>query len=70
MSLQVAGTVTLLQVFDMPASLHFYRDLLGFQVIQRSQPVDDCGWAWLRLNDAELMLNTAASPCRPIMAMS
>ncbi|MCB9896954.1 MAG: VOC family protein [Planctomycetes bacterium] len=59
MSLNVAGVVKLLQVFDMPTSLRFYRDLLGFQLIQQSQPGDDCGWAWLRLNDAELMLNTA-----------
>ena len=62
MSLAISGSVTLLQVFDMPTSLHFYRDLLGFQVVQRSQPGDDCGWAWLRLNAAELMLNTAYEP--------
>lgn len=62
MSFQLVGAVTLLQVFDMPGSLHFYRDLLGFQVIQSSQPVDDCSWAWLRLDDAELMLNTAYEP--------
>ncbi len=62
MPLNVIGTVTLLQVFDMPASLHFYRDLLGFKVLQRSQPTDECGWAWLRLNDAEVMLNTAYEP--------
>lgn len=31
----------------------------GFQVIQSSQLIDDCGWAWPRLNDAELMLNAA-----------
>ena len=59
MPLRVSGTVTLLQVFDMPSSLGFYRDLLGFEVIGRSQPADDCGWAWLRLGDAEVMLNTA-----------
>ncbi len=59
MPLHVNGTVTLLYVFDMPASLHFYRDLLGFEVFQRSQPDDNCGWAWLRLEDTEIMLNTA-----------
>ena len=59
MALQVSGTVTLLQVFDMPTSLNFYRDLLGFEILQRSQPHDNCGWAWLKLNDAEIMLNTA-----------
>jgi len=59
MPLNVRGAVTLLQILDMPTSLHFYRDLLGFEIIQRSQPVDICDWAWLLLNDAELMLNTA-----------
>jgi catechol 2,3-dioxygenase-like lactoylglutathione lyase family enzyme len=59
MPLQVSGTVTLLQVFDMPTSLRFYRDLLGFEMVHRSQPDDNCGWAWLRLDDAEIMLNTA-----------
>ena len=59
MSLKLDGTLTLLQVFDMPTSLHFYRDLLGFGIVQQSQPVDTCGWAWLRLDDTEIMLNTA-----------
>ena len=59
MSLKLDGTTTLLQVFDMPTSLHFYRDLLGFGIVQQSQPVDNCGWTWLRLDEAEIMLNTA-----------
>lgn len=59
MSLRVDGLTTLIQVFDMPRALHFYRDLLGFEVVQRSQPSDACGWALLRLGGASLMLNTA-----------
>jgi len=59
MQIKLSGTVTLLQVFDMPRSLCFYRDLLGFAVVQQSQPVDRCGWAWLRRDDTEIMLNTA-----------
>ena len=43
----------------MPASLRFYRDLLGFQVVQQSKPDDHCGWAWLRRDGTEIMLNTA-----------
>ena len=43
MPIGVSGTVTLLQVFDMATSLRFYRDLLGFEVIGRSDPSDDCG---------------------------
>ena len=43
----------------MPASLRFYRDVLGFEVIQSSQPGDQADWISLRLERAELMLNTA-----------
>lgn len=55
------GLCPLIQVFDMPTSLRFYRDLLGFTIHSSSPPrsPDDCDWAWLRLKDAELMLNTA-----------
>jgi glyoxylase I family protein len=47
------------EVFDMPASLRFYRDILGFTVHQSSGEGDDVGWVWLVLNGAHLMLNTA-----------
>jgi len=43
----------------MPRSVSFYRDVLGFEVVRASQPVDEFDWALLRLNDVELMLNTA-----------
>ena len=43
----------------MPASIHFYRDVLGFEVVSTSGPKDNCGRALLRLNRVELMLNTA-----------
>jgi catechol 2,3-dioxygenase-like lactoylglutathione lyase family enzyme len=59
MALDIQGVCTLLQVFDMPTSLAFYRDVLGFGIVERSQPVDNCGWAWLRRDDTDLMLNTA-----------
>lgn len=61
MKFEIQGIAPLLQVFDMPASLRFYRDVLGFEVVSQSQPEsgDDCDWALLRLKDAELMLNTA-----------
>ena len=57
--MDIHGVCPLLQVFDMPTAVLFYRDVLGFQVYQTSQPGDDCNWAWLKLNGAELMLNTA-----------
>jgi glyoxylase I family protein len=58
MGIDIQGLCPLVQVFDMPTSLRFYRDLLGFEMVQRSKDSDDCGWAWLRKNGAELMLNT------------
>jgi len=59
MPIEVQGLAPLLQVFDMPTSLRFYRDLLGFEVVNTSGPGDDCGWALLRHGGVELMLNTA-----------
>jgi len=46
-------------VFDMPTSLRFYRDVLGFAEVAKSGQGDDVGWAWLRHGDAAVMLNTA-----------
>ena len=50
-----------IQVYDMPTSLRFYRDLLGFEIYSSSAPStpDNSGWVWLKRNGAELMLNTA-----------
>jgi len=55
------GMAPLLQVFDMPTAIHFYRDVLGFKVAGTSQPSrgDDVGWALLNFKGIELMLNTA-----------
>jgi len=53
----------------MGASLRFYRDVLGFEVVE-SAPMDGdaCDWALLRLDEAEIMLNTAyeAAECPPV----
>ena len=43
----------------MPASVHSYRDRLGFELIATSRPGPRFDWALLRLNGVELMLNTA-----------
>ena len=59
MNIQVSGICALLQVFDMPTSLRFYRDVLGFEIVQASQAGEQPDWVWIRLQDAELMLNTA-----------
>lgn len=55
---EVRSLCPLIQVFDMPVSLAFYRDLLRFEIVQQSSPGDNCDWAWLRRGGAELMLNT------------
>jgi glyoxylase I family protein len=64
---ELRGICPLLQVFDMPASLAFYRDALGFELVQAAPAADqvgadDFGWVWLRRDGAELMLNTAYDP--------
>ena len=48
-----------IEVFDMPTSLQFYRDLLGFKVVQSSGVGDDVDWVLLQLENIWLMLNTA-----------
>ena len=60
MGIDVSGVCTLLQVFDMPASVRFYRDVLGFEIVATSvRDGDQFDWGLLRLNDTNLMLNTA-----------
>lgn len=67
MNIPINGLAPLLQVFDMPKSLAFYRDVLGFDVVSQAGPPDDIGWVLLRLNGVELMLNTAyEKPDRPL----
>lgn len=59
--IEIRGLAPLLAVFDMPASIRFYRDVLGFEVVTTSAGGrgDDVGWALLRRGGAELMLNVA-----------
>jgi glyoxylase I family protein len=60
MKIEVRGLCTLLQVFDMPTSVRFYRDVLGFEIVQTSPGNGDMfNWGLLRLNGSEVMLNTA-----------
>jgi len=58
-NVKIEGLAPLLQVFDMPASLKFYRDILGFKIVMSSEESDESNWVLLKLNDMELMLNTA-----------
>jgi uncharacterized glyoxalase superfamily protein PhnB len=64
MAIEVGGMAPLLQVYDMGESLAFYRDALGFEIVQASNEVEApegryFHWCWLRLGGAHLMLNTA-----------
>ena len=61
MALDLRGVSPLLQVYDMPTSVRFYRDQLGFEIVSHSPVLceDYFHWVLLRLGGAELMLNTA-----------
>jgi glyoxylase I family protein len=70
MAIEIRGMAPLFQVYDMPASIAFYRDVLGFEVVTTSTPRGGhFDWALLRLSGVELMLNTAyeqdARPAAP-----
>lgn len=58
MPIEIRQLTVLVQVFDMPASLEFYRGVLGFEVVQDSGQGDYSGWVMLRLNGVYMMLNT------------
>jgi len=66
MNLELNGFAPLLTVFDMPASVAFYRDILGFEVVETSKDRDgdDFGWGLLRRDGIEIMLNTAYDKSR------
>lgn len=56
--IQLDGMAPLLEVFDMPTSLAFYRDALGFTIKGDSGNGDESGWVWLEKDGVEIMLNT------------
>ena len=65
-ALKLQGMAPLLQVYDMPISLRFYRDILGFKAISSSGEGDNVDWVLLKHGDVELMLNTLyEKPSRP-----
>jgi len=60
---EIRGVCPYFEVYDMPASLRFYIDQLGFEMLDHSPPLGGdpyrCHWVWLRLGGtADLMLNT------------
>lgn len=62
--MKIESLTPLIQVFNMPRSLAFYRDLLGFQVVADSGDGDDSSWVWLQLDGLNLMLNDQYEPGR------
>ncbi len=61
MAIDVERMTPLLQVFDMAASLKFYCDVLGFEIIatDNNTSAPNHNWVWLRRGCIALMLNTA-----------
>jgi glyoxylase I family protein len=62
MPIETTGICPLLQVFDMPTSIQFYRDVLEFQLVSHAplRGPDEFGWCLLKNSDgSELMLNTS-----------
>jgi glyoxylase I family protein len=59
MSISIRGAAPLLQVFDMPVSVSFYRDKLGFSLVDSSGQGDESDWVLLKRDGIELMLNRA-----------
>jgi glyoxylase I family protein len=60
MAIDIRGLAPLLSVFDMPTSIKFYCDGLGFEIVGTDRkPAPHFDWVLLRLNGSELMLNTA-----------
>ena len=60
MPIDIRHMTPLLEVFDMPTSLAFYREVLGFKIVMDDgKPVPDNDWLCLELNEVHLMLNTA-----------
>jgi glyoxylase I family protein len=58
MTIRTQSGTPLLQVYDMPTALAFYRDLLGFEVLHSAPPGPVTHWVMLRNGDVHLMLNT------------
>lgn len=63
MPLNLKDLCPLLGVYDMPTSVRFYRDKLGFEIVSHSphrggDDPDRFHWCWLRHGDTDIMLNT------------
>ena len=63
-AIEIRDGCTLMSVWDMPTAVKFYRELLGFEITQRSPTYatedgeDLFHWCMMRSGDAWIMLNT------------
>lgn len=62
MSITITGLTPMFEVFDMPTSLKFYCDVLGFEIVSSSSPPPNCGWAMVKKDGHLLMFNTMYDP--------
>ncbi len=64
MAIEIRDGCTLMSVWDMPTTVRFYRELLGFEMTQRSPTYavengeELFHWCMMRSNEATIMLNT------------
>ncbi|HEY6986815.1 MAG TPA: VOC family protein [Bryobacteraceae bacterium] len=58
MKAEFFGVAPLLQVYDMQTAVRFYRDLLGFELVNQSREGEEFDWCLLSRGGAEVMLNT------------
>ena len=54
--MRISGTSVC--VDDQGKARKFYTEILGFEVVERSDSGDAFDWVWLRRNGAHIMLNT------------
>lgn len=55
MPLTLNGLIPMFEVFDLPKSVAFYRDVLGFEMVSG----DESFWCMLKSGVTTIMLNTA-----------
>jgi lactoylglutathione lyase len=58
----VLSSFPIMYVDDVPAAVHFYRDLLGFRETYRFPDSDEPGYVALELEDGKLGLSSADFP--------
>ena len=51
---------TMLVCKDVPASVEFYKNILGFEIINKDDDIGKSGWAVLRNGNIDIMLASPA----------